>query len=867
MKDFQGFRFGQIHTKDLHLIVVSTSSRFVKNLLPANTDQSVDVPGGNGKYYFGSTFGVTEITVNIALEDIDEMMWRRLSQIFSNDKPQDLVFDENPYKTYKAKIKQKPDFKYVCFRNENTGERVYKGEGTLNFICYHPFAFCFNKYIVRAADNYTTVTPEEIIKKNFETDYDKSAERSKDIVKPQKKFLYEGIKSHFNVTENMNTPWKGGYPTIEQVQRGELFFTDPKDNQNKLLLDVRGYWDNVPLWAKAAKLLTTPTLDYDQELIFCPQYNRTHYYNMDTGLNKANFALGSRLLVYNPGDIPIDFELKLGNLTSEFRGNDDAMFRISRYNVQRLTIEQAVDWLKLKPRPDIVLQGEDEVKKWVYGTKYFGLASKKEEGRTDVQEPQIEDLRLNHPNHCYIVEPIPQEKLGHFIRLFYWQSNLLFNRDINPGILGKDEKEFYPNYSDQVINRHIIDCKMGEQYADRYEELRSQCITDDERNELYWITLREAILERYKDLGTKFHWFTDGYTYDDFEYDFIFNPLEYIRYDNTLDYGEFNFNITRFPQFMTFDYFDISNKNFNKISYGECGCDSCMKEEYHREQTLPLILDSERRMLYNNNEPEFEYTADFYNKYPEKTKNFYNYKGTKTIWNDNIVRGHWFQLPPGWSMIDISPLVDEDNWGGKRWLDARPFDWGDTDEDDDKDCYRKDRELYEDIYRQLVIKYINNYYPGDKTTIPYGGIAYDINGNEISEWNNLNDLAIESLENFIQFRRWYNGVEVNDSVDLYHLKYTDIRKDMERGSSRTYNQRKLLNLFPIELLQYRRNKIELQFLKDIAEWWRFNKPDGNDIDDWWWWANHYIWNNFPPIYWGYADLLNKAEIKYIPQYY
>jgi hypothetical protein len=121
------------------------------------------------------------------------------------------------------------------------------------------------------------------------------------------------------------------------------------------------------------------------------------------------------------------------------------------------------------------------------------------------------------------------------------------------------------------------------------------------------------------------------------------NPLEYIRYDNSLDYGQFNFNITRFPQFMTFDYFDISNKNFDKIPYATCGCDTTDEElEHHREQILPLILDSERRMLYNNNEPEFEYTNNFFNNYPEKVKNFYNYKGTKTIWNDNIVRGHWF---------------------------------------------------------------------------------------------------------------------------------------------------------------------------------------------------------------------------------
>jgi len=55
---------------------------------------------------------------------------------------------------------------------------------------------------------------------------------------------------------------------------------------------------------------------------------------MDTGLNETNSVLGSRLLVYNPGDVPIDFELKLGNLTANFRGNiDNAVFRISRYNV------------------------------------------------------------------------------------------------------------------------------------------------------------------------------------------------------------------------------------------------------------------------------------------------------------------------------------------------------------------------------------------------------------------------------------------------------------------------------------------------------------------------------------------------------
>jgi hypothetical protein len=31
-------------------------------------------------------------------------------------------------------------------------------------------------------------------------------------------------------------------------------------------------------------------------------------------------------------------------------------------------------------------------------------------------------------------------------------------------------------------------------------------------------------------------------------------------------------------------------------------------------------------------------------------------------------------------MIEIVPVVDEMLWNGKRWLDARPFIWGQTEE-------------------------------------------------------------------------------------------------------------------------------------------------------------------------------------------
>lgn len=805
MKDFEGFRFGNIHSNDLHLTVVSSGDRFNKNVLPSQNNYTTDIPGGNGNYYFGQTFGNREFTINVAFEDIDEITWRRIGQVFSNDKLQDLVFDENPYKTYKAKISQKPDFKFVCFRDKISGERIYKGEGTLNFVCYHPLAYCFNKYIIKASDNYNWHY-------SWNLEKDKTDERSFFNPLSKEKKITGEILNHYNIEKNMNEDWDGGYQRYKQVQNNDLEG-----------LDARRYYNNVPKWAAASKLLYSPTLDYDQELIYCPQYSRVEYYNMDTGLNESNSVLGSRLLVYNPGDVPIDFELKLGNLTANFRGNiDNAVFRISRYNVQRLSIQQAVDWANLKIDYPL-LNNDVSEETYKYGTKYFTQVG---EPKGDNLEPSYAMNGLSHPNHCYLVEPIPQEKLGYFIRLFYWQTNLLFNKELSQAQFDDNETEFCPDGIKQDLNRHYLNHTEGEKLASEYEHLRELCINDNERNELYWQYLKKLLSNYQNFIGN------ETYTIDDFINDFIYHPLDYIRCNKDTEYGEFNFNLSRMPQYMTFDYFDISNRNFNNIPYADCGC--IKEEESHREQILPLILDSEKRMLYNWNMPQWENTQNFKNNNPEKLKNFYNFKPTKTIWNDNIVRGHWFQLPPGWSMIEIAPVVDEDVWGGKRWLDARPFNWGDTNESD-KDNHREHREWYERILKAVAIDYLSKYYPGEKKT-----------------WDETWDIS--DLEEDLQFRRWYGGTASESNLN-YNIIYDETKSQQE----------KMKNLFLAELHQYRVNNAELNFLKQIALWYKMKYK--KDVNDWWWWANHYIWANFPPIYWGYADLLSKAEIKYIPQYY
>ena len=99
---------------------------------------------------------------------------------------------------------------------------------------------------------------------------------------------------------------------------------------------------------------------------------------------------------------------------------------------------------------------------------------------------------------------------------------------------------------------------------------------------------------------------------------------------------------------------------------------------------------------------------------------------------------------------------------------------------------------------------------------------------------NKDDFPEGAIEDYMQFRKWYS----NDNK---------------------------------ELLQWRREKAEIGFLKLLTIYWRaYDKEEKSqswseaDVEDWWWYANSYIWNNFPPLYWGYADLLNRAQIKYIP---
>lgn len=150
--DFIGFSFNEHRSESLGIVRVSDGSRYNEDLIPTTQDKTVQVPGGDGFYYFGSDYTQRQFSINIAFDELTEKQFRELQQVFGTKELGKLVFDERPYKYYVVKS-NKPQLKYICFGKD--GERTYKGEGTLTFTAYYPFAKSAFKFLEKEIEKET----------------------------------------------------------------------------------------------------------------------------------------------------------------------------------------------------------------------------------------------------------------------------------------------------------------------------------------------------------------------------------------------------------------------------------------------------------------------------------------------------------------------------------------------------------------------------------------------------------------------------------------------------------------------------------------------------------------------------------------
>ena len=204
--DFTGFTFNGIHSSDLGITHVSDGDRYKDALVPEIEDKTVEIPGLDGIYFYGSNFKSKTFSISVAFDGVTELQLRQMRTLFGYKHTGLLSFDEAPYKQYQVKVASPPELEYICFDERkkvasetprdgvriatrydivgdpdnlytNVGidavvgestvssipqsitreqvypweyvqddqgndvyERIYKGEGTIEFIAYYPFA-------------------------------------------------------------------------------------------------------------------------------------------------------------------------------------------------------------------------------------------------------------------------------------------------------------------------------------------------------------------------------------------------------------------------------------------------------------------------------------------------------------------------------------------------------------------------------------------------------------------------------------------------------------------------------------------------------------------------------------------------------
>ena len=144
---FTGFTFGGHHSSSLGITRVNKGTRYEDNLLPTLKEKTAEIAGAEGQIYWGTDYTHKEIPVSFVFQNLTDEEISKIKTLFNDKQLHELIFDENPYKVYIAKLIGTAVMKHICFENLETHERYYNGEGTFLFSSYLPYARSRYEYL------------------------------------------------------------------------------------------------------------------------------------------------------------------------------------------------------------------------------------------------------------------------------------------------------------------------------------------------------------------------------------------------------------------------------------------------------------------------------------------------------------------------------------------------------------------------------------------------------------------------------------------------------------------------------------------------------------------------------------------------
>ena len=337
--DYIGFSFNGVHSSELGIKRTSEGSRFNENLLPVIQDKAVQIPGGDGMYYFGSYYTQRQFNISYAFDSLTEQQLGRIKAVFGDKKPHRLIFDEAPYKVYLAKVTGSASIKHIPFA-EGATNRVYKGEGSIQFTAYEPFARSTYKYLDQYIPVIRTLQSAISIKLSEEMSLSELEWNENKLPIPGEKYRITYNDLEIITIAKKYTLEMDGYAIalgnediyVEYIypEKWVEFYGKQEDAGKTVSIKIEQIgesYQNLPEWKDAANLLKNQG-EYDKLIgnyikLYNPGDKETDYICV---LNFQNGVIPSGEIKILDGDVPIDSILVLKEIKAK---GEDVQIRIN----------------------------------------------------------------------------------------------------------------------------------------------------------------------------------------------------------------------------------------------------------------------------------------------------------------------------------------------------------------------------------------------------------------------------------------------------------------------------------------------------------------------------------------------------------
>jgi predicted phage tail component-like protein len=140
--EFIGFSFNGIHCSAYGLTAVS-SGLTQQPLYADFENRTIEVPGRDGAYYFGTKVKTRNFSISTAFENMTSANKKSILNWLNPNTVGKLTFDEAPYKYYYVKISSPPSFSFVPFEKNITNgkQHIFKGTIDIEFLATDPYGY------------------------------------------------------------------------------------------------------------------------------------------------------------------------------------------------------------------------------------------------------------------------------------------------------------------------------------------------------------------------------------------------------------------------------------------------------------------------------------------------------------------------------------------------------------------------------------------------------------------------------------------------------------------------------------------------------------------------------------------------------